>query len=75
MVIFFRATNQPQLDTVQQELESELIRMCDMHNVPIATNIATAEALISALDRGDFDWREIVNPRSDYNRRKKVRGY
>ncbi len=75
MVIFFRATNQPQLDTVQQELESELIRMCDMHNVPIATNIATAEALISALDRGDFDWREIINPRSEYNRRKKVRGY
>ena len=75
MVIFFRATNQPQLDTVQQELESELIRMCDMHNVPIATNIATAEALISALDRGDFDWREIINPRSEYNRRKKIRGY
>lgn len=75
MVIFFRTTNQPLTDTVQQELESELIRMCDMHNVPIATNIATAEALISALDRGDFDWREIINPRSEYNRRKKVRGY
>ena len=75
MVIFFRSTNQPQTDTVQQELEAELIRMCDMHNVPIATNIATAEALISALDRGDFDWREIINPRSEYNRRKKVRGY
>ena len=41
----------------------------------VVGNIATAEALISALDRGDFDWREIINPRSEYNRRKKVRGY
>jgi methylglyoxal synthase len=41
-----------------------------MYNVPIATNIATAEALICALDRGDLDWREIVNPKSAYNRKK-----
>jgi methylglyoxal synthase len=50
--------------------ESELLRMCDMYNVPVATNIATAEILVCALDRGDLDWRELVNPRSDYNRRK-----
>lgn len=75
MVIFFRSTNAPAYGTEQEELEAGLIRMCDLHNVPIATNIATAEALISALDRGDFDWREIINPRSEYNRRKKVRGY
>ena len=35
-----------------------LVRACDMHNVPVATNIATSEALILALDRGDLDWRE-----------------
>ena len=76
MVIFFRSTHPPALmGTEQKELEANLIRMCDLHNVPIATNIATAEALISALDRGDFDWREIINPRSEYNRRKRVRGY
>jgi len=45
--------------------------MCDIHNVPVATNIATAEILVRALDRGDLDWREIVNPRSEYNRRKR----
>jgi len=26
--------------------------------------------LICALDRGDLDWREIVNPKSAYNRKK-----
>ena len=35
-----------------------LVRACDTHNVPVATNIATSEALILALDRGDLDWRE-----------------
>ena len=50
--------------------EYELLRLCDMYNVPVATNIATAEALICALDRGDLDWREIVNPRSAINRKK-----
>ncbi|MBP5231558.1 MAG: methylglyoxal synthase [Clostridia bacterium] len=35
-----------------------LVRACDMHSVPVATNIATSEALILALDRGDLDWRE-----------------
>lgn len=44
--------------------EYELLRMCDMYNIPVATNIATAEALIFALDRGDLDWREALNPRT-----------
>jgi len=42
--------------------EMNLLRLCDIHNVPVATNIATAEALIMALERGDLDWREIGNP-------------
>jgi methylglyoxal synthase len=53
------------------EIEYNLLRMCDVHNVPMATNIATAEAIITALDRGDLDWREIWNPKSEYNRRRK----
>ena len=52
-------------------VEHELFRMCDLYNIPVATNIATAEALISALDRGDLDWREIYNPRSAYNQKHK----
>ena len=53
------------------ETEHELLRMCDLYNIPVATNIATAEVLIMALDRGDLDWREFVNPRSQYNLSKK----
>ena len=43
---------------------ASLLRLCDVHNVPAATNIATAEALIHALERGDLDWRDIVNPKN-----------
>ena len=40
--------------------ESVLLRLCDVHNIPVATNIATAEVLIHGLERGDLDWRDIV---------------
>ena len=36
------------------------IRLCDTYNIPLATNLATAELLIKALDRGDMEWREVV---------------
>ena len=42
--------------------EASLLRLCDVYNIPVATNIATAEALIHALEHGDLDWRDIVNP-------------
>ena len=42
--------------------EVNMLRLCDVHNIPFATNVATAEVLVRALDRGDFDWRDIVNP-------------
>ena len=44
--------------------DNTLLRLCDVHNIPVATNIATAEALIQALDRGDLDWRDIINPKN-----------
>ena len=40
--------------------EATLLRLCDVHNVPVATNIATAEALIHSLARGVLVWREFV---------------
>ncbi len=55
----------------ETDAETDLLRLCDVHNVPVATNIATAEVLVMALDSGALDWREIVNPRSDYNRNKR----
>lgn len=40
--------------------EVNLLRLCDIYNIAFATNIATAEALIHALEHGDLDWRELV---------------
>ena len=34
------------------------VRLCDTHNIPLATNLASAEIMIRAIDRGDLDWRE-----------------
>ena len=72
VLLYFRSTAP---DHEYDENEYNLLRMCDVHNVPMATNIATAEVLICALDRGDLDWREIVNPRSDYNKRRRGMPY
>ena len=52
------------------EAEHNLLRLCEIYNVPVATNIATAEALILALDQGSLDWRELVNPRSEANKNR-----
>ena len=41
-----------------------LLRLCDMHTIPVATNIATAEVLIHGLENGDLDWRTILNPQN-----------
>ena len=59
MLLFFR---DPINRKASEPNEMNLLRLCDVHNVPVATNIATAEALIMALERGDLDWREIGNP-------------
>ena len=58
VMLFFKDPNMAQ---DHQNNEFNLLRLCDVHNVPLATNIATAEALIHALERGDLDWRNIVN--------------
>ena len=65
-LLYFRDTR-PNAEV--SEVELEVLRLCDLYNVPVATNIATAEVLITAIDRGDLDWREIVNPRSAYNQK------
>ena len=70
LVLYFRSSD-PNCSYFEEEMN--LLRMCDAQNVPVATNIATAEVLVCALDRGDLDWREIVNPSSEYNRKKQTR--
>ena len=34
-----------------------LIRLCDVYSVPIATNLASAEIFIRALNDGELNWR------------------
>ena len=69
LLLFFRSTSP---ESTLHEVDNNLLRLCDIHNIPVATNIATAEVLVRALDRGDLDWREIVNPRSSYNIRRRT---
>ena len=56
LVIFLRdplsvKSNEPDVNNI--------VRLCDAHNIPLATNLATAELLIKSLDRGDLEWREM----------------
>ena len=70
LFFYFRAT-----DSTHEfsDAEANLLRLCDVHNIPLATNIATAEVLVCALEAGSLNWREFLNPRSEYNQRKKLR--
>jgi methylglyoxal synthase len=58
MVLFFRdpLTSQPHDPDI-----TALIRLCDVYQIPLATNLGTAEILIKGLERGDFGWRTVVN--------------
>lgn len=56
MVIFLRA---PQSKKDDEPDIFNIMHLCDVHNIPLATNLATAELLIKALDRGDLEWREM----------------
>ena len=69
VLLYFRDTRP---DARYNPAEHELLRVCDQNNIPVATNIATAEVIITALERGDLDWREIYNPHSEYNKSKKA---
>ncbi|MCL2486680.1 MAG: methylglyoxal synthase [Oscillospiraceae bacterium] len=59
MLLFFRDAMNAK---PSEPKDADLLRLCDMHNIPVATNIATGEMLIHGLERGDLDWRTIVNP-------------
>lgn len=58
LVLFFRdpLTAQPHEPDV-----SALLRLCDVYGIPLATNIATAELLVRAVEKGYFAWRETVD--------------
>lgn len=63
MVLFF-------VDPNDSSLEAEALyisRLCDQNNIPYASNLATAEMLLLGMDRGDLDWRKIVNPKHKHH--------
>ena len=64
MVLFFVDPNDP--STEKEELY--ISRLCDQNNIPFASNVATAEMLVLGMDRGDLDWRNIVNPKNKLGR-------
>lgn len=62
LVLFFRdpLTAQPHEPDI-----TALIRLCDVYEIPLATNMASAEIMIHALRNGDFAWRSIIHEREE----------
>lgn len=56
MVIFLR---DPQHAHEHEPDVNSVVQLCDTYNIPMATNIATAELLVKALENGDLEWREM----------------
>ena len=58
LVLMFTDPNS--IDPWEDQQIVQTIHLCDTHNVPVATNLASAEMLILGLQRGDLDWREMM---------------
>ncbi|MCL2353028.1 MAG: methylglyoxal synthase [Defluviitaleaceae bacterium] len=50
----------PQKEDLKEPGILAIMALCESKNIPFATNLATAEVLLLALDRGDLAWREIL---------------
>ncbi|SFS94889.1 methylglyoxal synthase [Marininema halotolerans] len=63
-ILFFRdpLTSQPHEPDILA-----LLRLADVHNVPVATNLAGAEVMIRSIDKGGFSWREVVRQKEEEN--------
>ena len=60
LVLFFR---DPLTSKSYEPDVLNVLRLCDIYNIPVATNAATAEVLVLGLEQGFLDWRDIVNPK------------
>lgn len=58
LVLLFTDPNNS--DPWEDQQVVQTLHLCDAHNVPMGTNLATAEMLILGLQRGDLDWREMI---------------
>ena len=63
-VIFFRdpLTAQPHEPDV-----TALIRLSDVYNVPLATNMGMAEVLVQGLKEGFLAWRDLIEGQREKN--------
>ena len=57
LVIFLRDPLNPKFNEMDV---NNIVRLCDIHNIPLATNLASAELLIKSLERGELEWREML---------------
>ena len=57
LVVFLRDPDEK--DNYEKSIHQSIARLCDIHNIPLATNLATAELLVKSMDRGDMEWREM----------------
>ena len=64
LVLLFSDPNT--VDAWEDSQTIETIRHCDKQNVPIATNLASAEIAIMGLQRGDLDWREMLHSKPKF---------
>ena len=64
LVLLFADPNT--IDPWDDSQTMETLRYCDKHNVPVATNLASAEMLVMGLQRGDLDWREVLHNRPKF---------
>lgn len=62
LIIFLRdpLTAQPHEPDI-----TALLRLCDVHKIPVATNLGTAEILLKALERGELNWRDVVHKENE----------
>lgn len=56
-VIFFRDPTTP-----FDDVGASLVRLCDVHNVPLATNVATATIMMNAIKNGEIKSRSGNRP-------------
>ncbi|MDN4074542.1 MULTISPECIES: methylglyoxal synthase [Fictibacillus] len=63
LVLFFR---DPLTSQAHEPDISALIRLCDVYQIPVATNVASGELFIRAMERGDFNWRTIIKEREGH---------
>ena len=59
LVLMFTDPNS--IDPWEDRQIVQTIHLCDTYNVPVATNLASAELAIMGLQRGDLDWREMYH--------------